>query len=67
MFKVSSERFAVLSKTIIFNVAEQGSPQSMESQTGKLTLNAGNSERPIFQLCLHDCGNVLANDASDQS
>ena len=53
----------------MFNVAEEGSHQSMESQTGKPALNAGNSKRPISQseLCMHDCGNVLANDASDQS
>ena len=54
----------------MFNVAEEGSYQSMESQTGKPTLNAGNSKRPRpisqSQLCMHDCGNVLANDAPDQ-
>ena len=55
----------------MFNVAEEGSHQSMESLTGKPTLNAGNSKRPRpisqSQLCMHDCGNVLANDAPDQS
>ena len=48
VFKVSRERFPVISKTIMFNVAEEGSHQSMESQTGCYGMKLSTAFRRSF-------------------